>query len=77
MKWLDIFRLILMLIPAVESIFGPKTGPVKKRIVSDAAKSVIEATEELSTGGQAATWVRIKEPVGKIIDNTVDILFPK
>ena len=77
MKWFDIFRIIMTLISAVEPLFGPKSGAVKKKVVTDIAKTVVEAVEANSTGGQANTWGKIKEPVGNIIDNTVEILFPK
>jgi hypothetical protein len=50
---------------------------VKKKVVTDIAKTVVEAVEGSSTGGQANTWGRIKEPVGMIIDKSVEILFPK
>ena len=77
MKWFDIFRIIITLITAVEPLFGPKSGAVKKKVVTDVAKTVVEAVEDSSTGGQKNTWGRIKDPVSNIIDNSVDILFPK
>lgn len=77
MKWFDILRIIISLMSAVEPLFGPGSGATKKQVVTNAAKTVVDAVGALSTGGQKQTWEKISEPVSNIIDNTAAILFPK
>ncbi|MBA7635748.1 hypothetical protein ES703_43352 [subsurface metagenome] len=60
-----------------EKCLGPKTGKEKKELVMEGARVVTDGFEDLSTGGQRATWERISEPVSRIIDGACDILFKK
>ena len=77
MNWIGILSAIVQLMAIVEPIFGPKSGAVKKEVVTGAVKTIVDVVEEVSAGGQKQTWERIKEPVSNIIDNAATILFPK
>jgi len=48
-----------------EKCLGPKTGKEKKELVMEGARVVTDGFEDLSTGGQRATWERISEPFQK------------
>ena len=70
---------ILQLMGAAEQFFGdkPNSGAAKKQAVMTATGAILNGVESVSTGGQAETWERIKEPVSNIIDNAASIMFPE
>jgi len=70
---------ILQLMGAAEQFFGdkPNAGAAKKLAVMTATGAIINGVESVSTGGQAETWERIKEPVSNIIDNAAALMFPE
>ncbi|PKN67173.1 MAG: hypothetical protein CVU57_04270 [Deltaproteobacteria bacterium HGW-Deltaproteobacteria-15] len=70
---------ILQLMGIAESLFEdkPNSGKEKKAVVTTAAKAIVEGVGAVSTGGQAETWERIKDPVSNIIDNAAAIAFPE
>jgi hypothetical protein len=75
--WLTVlFQVLPSLIALAERLLGPKTGESKKDLVMTATEIAMTAVGALSTGGQAATWERIKPAVSTIIDAGVAIAFP-
>lgn len=70
---------ILQLMAIAENLFDgkPDSGAEKKAMVTATAKTIVEGVGSVSTGGQAETWERIKDPVSNIIDNAAAIAFPE
>ena len=62
---------------AEKAFFQPAMGQEKKQFVKDAAKTVVDGVQAVSTGGQAETWERLEEPVDRFIDASVELVFPK
>ena len=83
MNWLQllpiIMNIVLKLIPVAEKAFSdkPKSGPEKKAMVVETARTVVGALGAHSTGGQKETWTILKDPVNIVIDETCNHLFNK
>ena len=80
MNWM---LLLVKLLPTIvnlmglaEKVLGPKAGEQKKELVMGAAQAIIGGVAAVSTGGQADTWDRIKDPVSQIVDSAAAIAFP-
>jgi hypothetical protein len=75
--WVTVlFQLLPSLISLAERLLGPKTGEAKKDLVMSVAEITMTSVGALSTGGQAATWERIKPLVSTIVDAGVAMAFP-
>lgn len=76
--FLQVFPTILQLMGLAEKIFSdkPNSGAEKKALVMGATQAIIGGIAAVSTGGQAETWQKIKDPVSAIIDNAAAIVFP-
>lgn len=82
---MNILTLLIKLLPVILQLMNlaekayadkPDSGAEKKALVTDVTGALVQAAEEVFTGGAAETWDRIKEPIGSIIDSAASIAFP-
>jgi hypothetical protein len=75
---IKILPLIIQLMGIAEKAFAdkPDSGEEKKDLVMSVVGTLFSGAETVFTGGAAATWDKIKEPVGAIIDASATIAFP-
>ena len=82
---MNYLNLLVALLPTIIKLMGiaevtmadkPQSGPEKKNFVMSIIEAIFGGISAISTGGQAETWNRIKEPVGTIIDAAAGIAFP-
>jgi len=82
MNWLflaiKLIPTVIQLVGLAEKAFGdaPGSGGVKKNIVMEASEAIIGGVVSVSTGGQADTWERVREPISTLIDSIVSMAFP-
>jgi len=75
-KILDlVIKYLPSLIVIAEGLFSwkKKAGVEKKEFVQETLHTVVNGIEAESTGGQKETWEKIGDPVGKLIDASVEI----
>ena len=79
MKLAGILDLVVKYLPSLisiaEGIFSwkAKSGEDKKAFVQNTLQTVVTGVAAESTGGQAETWAKIKDPVSVMIDASVAI----
>ena len=71
-----LFPYLLKMVGLAEVIFSKeKSGRDKKAFVVEAAKTVVDGVEAVSTGGQKETWERIGPSVDLLIEGAVGVAF--
>lgn len=77
MTLLKIVPFVVKLIGTAEKAFSdvPKSGETKKALVMDAAETIVDTMETVSTGGQKETWQKLSEPISELVDASCDMLF--
>jgi len=82
MNWLllaiKLIPTVIQLVGLAERAFGdtPGSGGEKKKIVMEATEAITGGVVAISTGGQAETWERIKDPISTLVDSIASIAFP-
>ena len=76
MEWLSLAMLIMKGVTMVEGLFEgyQKTGTVKKAVVTNTAKEVVDTMGVVSTGGQKQTWDQIAPAVDGLIELAVGLM---
>ena len=82
---MNILQILIALLPTVIKLMGiaevsladkPQSGAEKKSLVLQIVEAIFGGIASVSTGGQAETFERIREPLGAIIDSAASIAFP-